>query len=200
MRGLSLDELFAYGVAGESTNDDVFAEFRDFAGDEVFDGRLRIFDEGLLKKANGAKEFVDFAIDDLVHDVGGFALHLCGGDVAFAGDEVGRDLLTSHIKRMRSRNVESDVFDEIAEDFVFGNEVGFAIDFDEDADFAGEVDVGSNGAFLRFARGLLACAGDAFLAEKILGGGEIATGFGEGFFTIHHPRVGFFAEFFDESC
>jgi hypothetical protein len=72
LRGVSLGEFFAYGVAGESTNDDIFAEFRDFAGDEVFDGRLGIFDEGLLEKADSAEKFVDFAIDNLVHDVGGF--------------------------------------------------------------------------------------------------------------------------------
>ena len=73
MRGVCLGEVFAYGVAGEAANDDVFAEFRDFAGDEVFDGRLGIFDEGLLEKADGAEKFVDFAIDNLVHDVGWFA-------------------------------------------------------------------------------------------------------------------------------
>ena len=57
-----------------------------------------------------------------------------------------------------------------------------------------------DGAFLGFAVGALAAGGDAFFAEKLLGCGEIATGFGEGFFTIHHSRVGFFAEFFDKVC
>ena len=73
LRGVSLGEVFAYGVSREAANDDIFAEFRDFAGNEVFDGRLRIFDEGLLKKTDGAEEFVNFAIDNFIHDIGGFA-------------------------------------------------------------------------------------------------------------------------------
>ena len=61
------------------------------------------------------------------------------------------------------------------------------------------MDVGGDGAFFRGAVGFLTGAGDAFFAKVVFGGGEVATGFGEGFFAIHHSRVGFFAEFFDES-
>jgi len=135
LRDVCLGEVFANGVAGETANDDIFTEFRDFAGDEVFDSRLGIFDEGLLEKADGSEEFVDLSIHNLIDDVGWFALDLCGGDVSFAGYEVGWDLFACHIERVGSRDVERHILDEFAENFVFRNEIRFAVDFDKDPDF-----------------------------------------------------------------
>jgi len=62
------------------------------------------------------------------------------------------------------------------------------------------MNVRGDGAFLSSAGSFFACAGDAFFAEKLLSGGEVAASFGESFFTIHHPRVGLFAEFFNKVC
>ena len=119
-------------------------------------------------------------------------------DFALFGDEGFWHLGTGDIERMRGGDVKGDVLHEVAEVVVLGDKVGFAVDLDEDADLALHVNVGGDRSFFGGAVGFLAGAGDAFFTKEFFGGGEVPTGFGEGFFAIHHSRVGFFAEFFDE--
>src|SRR5581483_10660492 len=63
------------------------------------------------------------------------------------------------------------------EGFVARDEVGFAIDFDEDADFGAGLDVLGNNAVLGLAGGFFGGGGDAAFAEKIHGGIDAALGF-----------------------
>ena len=91
-----------------------------------------------------------------------------------------------------------DFVDEGLEVFVFGNEVGLAVDFEQDAGSGVGVDAGGDDAFVGGAVGLGAGLDDAPLAEELDGGFDVAVGFGEDFFAVHHAGVGFVAEFFDD--
>ena len=66
-------------------------------------------------------------------------------------------------------DVQSDVLHEIAEVFVLRHEIGLAIHFDQHADFALQMNVGSDNAFLGRAGRFLARAGDALCAQNRLG-------------------------------
>ena len=84
--------------------------------------------------------------------------------------------------------------DELLEQFVFGNEVGFRVDFDDNALFA--VRFHSNqtlsGNASRFFRG----GRQTFFAQPVNGFFDVAVGCGQRFFAIHHSCAGFFAQFF----
>ena len=96
--------------------------------------------------------------------------------------------------------IHGDVFDQVTtEIFVLGNEVRFATDFDQHADFAVVAHEGVDHAFLGITVTFVAAAADSFDAEPVDGGFHITVGFFEGGFAIHHARVGFVAEFFNES-
>ena len=99
---------------------------------------------------------------------------------------------------MRRGDMQGDVLHEVAEVFVLGHEIGFAIHFDEHADFALQMNVGGDNAFLGRARGFLARAGDAFRPQDRFGLFQIAASFGERALAIHNAGVGFFAELFNE--
>ena len=99
---------------------------------------------------------------------------------------------------MRRRDVQRDVFHERAEVFVLCDEIGFAIHFHQDADFTLQMNVGSDDAFLGRARRFLARAGDAFRAQDRFRLFQVAIGFRERTFAVHHTGVGFFAELLNE--
>ena len=94
--------------------------------------------------------------------------------------------------------MKGDVLDELAKDVVLGDEIGFAVDFNQDADLALQMNIGGDDALPGHARRLLAGAGDAFLAEEFLGLDHVAARLIECPLAIHHSRVGLFAKFFDE--
>ena len=84
------------------------------------------------------------------------------------------------------------------EAFVFRNEVRFAVHFQQQAGSGTRVDAGGDDAFLGSAVGHLAGLHDAALAEELDGGFDVAVGFGEDFFAVHHGGAGLIAEFFDD--
>ena len=84
--------------------------------------------------------------------------------------------------------------------FRAGDEIGFAIHFDQNAEFAIGAQESADEALLGGARFLLAGAGDAFFAEDDFGFGHIAVRFDESPLAIHHARAGAFAELFNELC
>ncbi len=81
---------------------------------------------------------------------------------------------------------------------VFGarHEIAFAIDLDQHADLAAGMNVVANRTFAGHARRLLGRDRNTLLAQhddRLL---QVAFGFGQGLFAIHHRRSGFFAELF----
>ena len=94
-------------------------------------------------------------------------------------------------------DVESNIFNERAEIFVFGHEIRLAVHFNEHAHFPLQVNVGGDDPFPRRARCFLARAGNSFAAQNRLRLFQIASRFSQRAFTIHHARVGFFAQLLD---
>ena len=70
----------------------------------------------------------------------------------------------------------------------------------EQAGFGAGFDVLGDDAFPGFAAAFFAGGGDAFFAQPVRGGFEIAAGFHEGFFAIHDTHAGSFPQFSNHSC
>jgi len=109
----------------------------------------------------------------------------------------GRNAVGFEIGRRIIRELLGDLLAERAEGFVAGDEVGFAIDLHEQAEFAVGLHVADDDAFFRVARGLLAGGGDTFLAQVVHGGIKTAVGFDERLLAVHETGAGDFAEFGD---
>lgn len=62
-----------------------------------------------------------------------------------------------------------DLIAEFSECFVFGDEVGFAVDFDEEAGLGVGADVTGNGAFVGGASGFFGGVGGSFFSENVDG-------------------------------
>ena len=89
----------------------------------------------------------------------------------------------------------ADHLDQALELLVARNEVGLGIDFDEDT--LGAVGHGCDQAFRRNAARLLRSLGEALLAQPVNRRVDVAVGFGQGLFAIHHARAGFLAQILD---
>ena len=81
-----------------------------------------------------------------------------------------------------------------------GDEVGLAVELEQDADLSAGVDVGAHRALVGGAGGLLGRRGHAALAEHDEGLFHVALGFLERLEAVAHGGAGLFAEFFDEFC
>ena len=176
----------------------IFAQLGYLRIEEIVDRLGVVLDECLLQQADRAVIFVDLARDDLFDHGGGLALDRGTGDIAFSGEQAFGYFVALDVEGSGGGDLKRHVLNEGAEALVAGDEVGFAIDFDQHADLVADVNVGADDAFLGFATGLLRRGGCAFFAEDRFGGGEVALGFDERLFAIHHARVGFFAELLDE--
>src|SRR6267143_1248064 len=185
-------------VASKPANNDVLAEFRNFSVEEIFDRHIRIFDEALFEQTDRAVKFVELSIDNFLSHVRRLAFHLRLVDFALGLNQFSGHVLTAHVERVRRRDVQRDVFDEAAEIFVLGHEIGLAIDFNQHANFALQMNIRGDDALLGHARRLLARARDSFGSQNRFRFGEVATGFGQSAFAIHHSRVRFFAELLDQ--
>ena len=95
---------------------------------------------------------------------------------------------------MRCRNMQRDIFHELAEILVPSHKIGLAIHLYEYADFALQVNIGSHDPLLRCTCGLLASGGNAFGPQNRLRFGQIAGAFDESALAIHKARIGFLAE------
>lgn len=62
-----------------------------------------------------------------------------------------------------------DLVAEFSEHFVFGDEVGFAVDFDKDAGLRIGADVTGHGAFVGGAAGFFSGVGGSFFSENVDG-------------------------------
>jgi hypothetical protein len=99
---------------------------------------------------------------------------------------------------VRSSDVQRDVFDEVAETFVFRDKVSLAVYFNEYAHFSLQMDVGSNHSLFGGSGCLLRSTGDPFLPEDILGFIQIAARLDQRSFTIHHAGACLLTQLLDE--
>ncbi len=122
-------------------------------------------------------ELDDFGFHEIAH--GGFAVRDFEGGGVVGG--------------VRGSEFVGDGVDEGLEVVVFGDEVGLAVDFDEEAGSGVGVEACGDDAFVGFAVGFGTGFGDAAFAEEFDGGFDVAVGLGEDFFAVHHAGVGFVA-------
>src|SRR6478736_4099079 len=184
-------------VAREAADLDVLAQLADLLREDLFDHLLGVLDERLVEEAHLRVVFLELAFDDLLDRGGGLAFHLGGGDVALLGDLGLGDLLAADIGRAGGGDLEADVLAERLEVVGLGDEVRLAVDLDEHADLAADVDVGMHQAFLRRARGELVDLVAELLAEdrdRLL---RVALGLIEGLLDVEQTSPGLFPELAD---
>ena len=91
-------------------------------------------------------------------------------------------------------------FDQVFEVVVLGDEIGFGVDLG-DRPFAMIVaDFDADGPFAGDAARFFGRAAETLFTEPLDGGFHVSVGFGQGLFTIHHPRIGHLAELFNHRC
>ncbi|MNV45690.1 hypothetical protein D3C71_1374960 [compost metagenome] len=81
---------------------------------------------------------------------------------------------------------------------VLGDEVGFAVDFDQST--RGAVDVAGDHAFSSHARCGLASLGAQLDAQQLFSLGHVAVGFRQRLLAFHHRGVGLAAQFSNHAC
>ena len=136
-----------------------------------------------------------FAEQQVFADLGDFCF-----DGVFDGEAVAYDCIgSSKVSSGGGDQGVSDAANESLEVIVLGNEVGLAVDFEQEAGFAASRDACGDGAFVGFAVSFFGSFGNAFFAQQGDGGIDVAIGFFERAFAVHHARVGFVAEFFNSS-
>ncbi len=175
---------------------------RDLRGDELRDGLRCFLDEGLIEEAELFVELGELAFEHLLDDVGGLAggCGLGAIDVLLALEVGGGDVVAADEARVDGGDVHGDVAEQLLEVVGAGDEVGLAVELEEDADLSAGVDVGSDCALIGGAGGLLGSRGHAALAEDDEGVFHVAFGFLEGLEAVAHGGAGLFAEFLDEFC
>src|SRR5215216_4082302 len=190
------------GEAREAADHDVLAGGPGELGAELLD-RLAVVLVGvdvlLLEQHDLLHPLAQLALGDLGADV----LRLVGGlllEDAQLGLLVGlRDLLLGDVADRRRRgDVQCDLAGERDEVVVAGDEVGVAVDLDEDADLAVAVDVGLNGALGGLAAAHLERLVAEADAQQLDGLVDVAVGLLERLLALHHPRARPVAELLDQ--
>jgi hypothetical protein len=171
-------------VAHKAAHDDILPDLGDLIGQKVLHRFVRIFDEGLVEEADRGVMLVEFTFHNLLDGGGRFTGDLSDGDLTLFGQFSLWDRISRNVKRAGGGDLEAEVLNEGFEAIVAADEIGFAINLDEDADFSTDVDVASDDAFSRNARGEFIEFGTKFFAEKSDGVVDAAVGLGEGFFTL----------------
>ena len=119
------------------------------------------------------------------------------GDIAFSLNLCFGDLVARDIGRACCRDLQAEVFAEIAEVFVASHEIGFAVHFDHHANFAAEMDVALDETFLRRPVGFLGRGSRALLAKDRDGFFGITFGFGQSLLAVKQASASFLAQLFD---
>src|SRR5437763_10644942 len=134
-------QRFAYEIADEPANDNVFAKLGNLCVEQVVNRDVRIFDETLLEQANRAIEFFEFAFHNFVRYMGGLALHLRVIDLALGFDEIPGNIGPTNVQGMRRGDMQRDVFDKLPEILVSRHKIGFAVHLDEHTDFSLQMNI-----------------------------------------------------------
>ena len=96
------------------------------------------------------------------------------------------NLFLGNIGGVGSRNVHGYIVYKLLEIVGLGNEVGLAVDLEQNADFAAHMDIGINYTFGSYTGRLLGGRGKALLAEILHGLVHIAIGLNKRALAVHH--------------
>src|SRR6266436_2112874 len=193
-----LGQAFAQRVAGEAADLDVLADDRDGAVDLVLDRALSvgIAEERLLEQAVLLEELVQLAGDDLLQHRLRLALleQLRAVDALLLREDALGNVFTAQPARIAPGDLHGDVLHQRLELLVAGREVRLAVDLDQHADLAAQVDVRPHRALCGAAAGLLPRRGQALLpqpGDRLL---DVAARLQQGLLAVHHPRAGLLAQ------
>src|SRR5712664_1850053 len=193
-----LGQAFAQRVAGETADLDVLADDRDGAVDLVLDRALSvgIAEERLLEQAVLLEELVQLAGDDLLQHRLRLALleQLRAVDALLLREDALGNVFTAQPARIAPGDLHGDVLHQRLELLVAGREVRLAVDLDQHADLAAQVDVRPHRALCGAAAGLLPRRGQALLpqpGDRLL---DVAARLQQGLLAVHHPRAGLLAQ------
>ncbi|MCY1522514.1 hypothetical protein D9M68_573720 [compost metagenome] len=103
-----------------------------------------------------------------------------------------------HVGRVLRGDQFGQLVHESHEVVVLGDEVGFAVNFDDGALLGVGGDEQTDQAFSGDAGGGLAGLVAQLDAQDFLGAGQVALGFRQGLLALHHGGVGLFAQFLDQ--
>lgn len=103
-----------------------------------------------------------------------------------------RNFFTAQVARISSSNVHCNIFYEGFESIGFGNEVGFAVNFNQNADASAAVNVGFYQTFGSNAACFLAAAARPFSRKSQLLY-PYRLRLRQGLFAVHHAGTGAFA-------
>ena len=96
--------------------------------------------------------------------------------------------------------MHGDVVHHFLEVFRTRHKVALAVDFEQDSDFASSMNVAGDRSFASHTGSLLGGDRHATLAEQDHCLFQIAFGFSQRLFAVHHWRSGFFPELFHLIC
>src|SRR5208282_920582 len=153
---------------GKTPHRDVLAEFADFGGDQLRDADGLVLDKGLLQQADLFVKLFHLAGHDFFDHWSGLA----GGsglgaiNVFLALDGFRRNVFFSDELRIARRNVHSNVVDQLFEVVSARDEIAFAVDLDQYANFAAGVNVVAHRTFARHPRRFLSCDRNALFAQQ----------------------------------
>ena len=123
--------------------------------------------------------------------------------VGLALDDLRGDVLGADVQGLGPGHLEGQLACQPFEVVGLGDEVGFAVDLDEDADLGGHaadgVDVCLDHALVGGAAGLVLGRGRTRLAEAVLGALEVAVAVDQRPLAVHHPGPGRLPELHHES-
>src|SRR5262249_52251287 len=142
---------------------------------------VALLDEGLLQEAHLLEEALDLTLHHALDDLLRLA-RLAGTpavDGALGLDLGRRHLLASDVARRRRRDLHPEILHELLELHRLRDEVGLAVDLDQDADLAPGVDVGADQPVRGRARRLLRGLRETALAQEPDGLFDVARGFAE---------------------
>src|SRR5687768_16795905 len=179
-------QALAERVTGEPADADVLADRGDPLVDQLAN-RLVGVTERLVVQADLGEPLLELALDDLRPDVLGLLLDgLVAAELLALRLEVGfRDALGVDVERSQSGHLDREVADELLELVGAGDEVGLAVDLDQDADPAARVDVARDEAVLGVPIGPLGGGRQAAIPEDGDGLLDVAVGLDERLLAVH---------------
>src|SRR5262249_2871459 len=136
---------------------------------EIADGLLVVLHPGLLEETDLLLPLGDLTVDDLADDLLRLArlARLLEADRPLLLDGLGGDLLDGEELRVHRRDLQRDLAREGLERVAAADEVGLAVDLDEDADAVVRVNVGGDHALGGDAPRLLGGGGEPLLAQEL---------------------------------
>ena len=159
-----------------------------------------VLDEVLLVEAIFLVKLFHFAVDDFFDNRLGLSrgAGLGYGDFTFPVEDFLRYFLATNVTRIERSHMHGHVVAQVAEIIGTRHEIGFAIHFDEDANFPAGMNIMADHAFGGLPRRFLLRGGLPFFSQDVNGALHIAFGFHQRRAAIGKSCAGAFAQIFHE--